>query len=227
MTEELWAKVDHYISERLFPPDPVLEATLLASAAAGLPDIQVTANQGRLLWLLARIQGATRILELGTLGGYSTICMARALPPSGRLVTLESDPNHARVARANLLEAGLGDVVELRVGLALDVLPQLAQEKHPPFDLTFIDADKASTADYFEWAVRLSRPGGLIIADNVVRKGAILDEKSSDSGVQGVRRFFDFVSKDKRVSTTAIQTVGAKGYDGFSISFIESMDGTI
>ncbi len=149
-----------------------------------------------------------------------------ALPPGGRLVTLESDPEHADVARANLIRAGLGDVVSLRVGRALDVLPQLALEKHPPFDLTFIDADKACTADYFDWAVRLSRPGGLIVVDNVVRKGAILDENSSDPSVQGVRRFFELASKDNRVSATAIQTVGSKGYDGFSIALVESLDGT-
>lgn len=221
MDEELWTKVDQYIIDRLVPSDVALEATIEASNAAGLPDIPVTANLGKFLWLLAKIQGAKNILEIGTLGGYSTIWLARALPPDGHLLTLESNPAHADVARANLLQAGLANIVELREGLAADVLPQLATEKYPPFDLTFIDADKASTANYFEWAVRLSRPGGVIIADNVVRKGAILDENSGDPDVEGVRRFFDLASQHKHVRTTAIQTVGAKGHDGFAISLIE------
>lgn len=226
MDEELWTEVDLYITERLVAADPDLEATLEGSRAAGLPEIQVTANQGKLLWLLAKIHRARHILEIGTLGGYSTIWLARALPPGGRLVTLESNPDYAELARRNLGQAGLGDVVELRVGLALDVLPQLASEKYPPFDLTFIDADKASTADYFEWAIRLSRPGGLVIIDNVVREGGILDENTGDPSIQGVRRFFDLASQDKRVSATAIQTVGSKGYDGFSIALIESVEET-
>lgn len=217
MTQEQWTAVDQYIADRVISPDAALEAALQASSAAELPDIQVTPNQGKLLWMLAATLGAKNILEVGTLGAYSTIWLARALPGDGRLITLEADPKHFAVAAANVARAGLTDIVEIRLGAALDTLPQLAAEHRSPFDLTFIDADKEQTADYFEWAVRLSRPGSLIIVDNVIRKGAILDPNSTDSRVRGVQRFFDLVSRDARVSVTAIQTVGAKGYDGMAI----------
>jgi predicted O-methyltransferase YrrM len=218
--EAQWTAVDRYVADRLIPPDAALDAALEASAAAGLPEIQVTPTQGKLLWLLATIQGARNILEIGTLGGYSTIWLAQALPLDGRLVTVESAAIHAEVARANIARAGLAEVVDLRLGRALDVLPQLEAEHKGPFDLTFIDADKASTPDYFEWAVRLSRRGSLIIADNVVREGAILDADSTDSGVQGVRLFYDLFAGNSRVSATAIQTVGSKGHDGFAIALV-------
>ena len=218
MTQEQWTAVDQYIADRLIPVDPALQAALDASALANLPDIQVTPNQGKLLWLLAATLGAKNILEIGTLGAYSTIWLARALRPDGRLITLEADPKHFAVASANIAQAGLSHVVEIRLGTALDTLPQLAAENRGPFDLTFIDADKEQTADYFEWAVRLSRPGSLIIVDNVIRKGAILDANSIDPSVRGVQNFFDLASHDPRVSVTAVQTVGAKGYDGMAIA---------
>ena len=218
MSKEQWTAVDQYIVDRLIPADPALEAALEASAAAELPDIQVTANQGKLLWLLAATLGAKSILEIGSLGAYSTIWMARALPRDGRLVTLEADPKHFAVASANIAQAGLSNIVEIRLGAALESLPQLAAENRGPFDLTFIDADKEHTADYFEWAVRLSRPGSLIIVDNVIRKGAIVEANSIDPSVRGVQKFFNLASRDVRVSVTAVQTVGAKGYDGMAIA---------
>src|SRR6516165_4797571 len=187
MTQEQWTAVDRYLTDLLVPPDPALDAALQASAAAGLPPIHVSPNQGKLLQLLARVQGARSILEIGTLGGYSTIWLARALPAGGRLLTLEADPRHAAVARANLARAGVADVVELRPGPAQETLPQLAAEGRGPFDLIFIDADKPSYPDYLAWALRLSRRGSLIIADNVVRNGAVIDPASADSRVQGVR----------------------------------------
>ncbi len=202
------------------PFDPALDAALEASVAAGLPPINVSPTQGKLLHLLVRIQGTRNILEIGTLGGYSTIWLARALPGDGRLITLEFDPKRAEVARANFLRAGLADVVELRVGRALDTLPQLAAEGRGPFDLIFIDADKPSTADYFAWALKLSRRGNVIIVDNVVRKGAVSDAASDDPNVHGMRRFFDALAAEKRVSATVIQTVGSKGYDGLAIAFV-------
>jgi predicted O-methyltransferase YrrM len=201
-------------------PDPALDAALDASVAAGLPAINVSPNQGKLLQLLARMLGARTILEVGTLGGYSTIWLARALPADGRLVTLESDPKHAEVARANIARAGLSGIVDLRVGLAIETLPKLAAEGIGPFDLIFIDADKVSTADYFAWALRLSRRGSLIIVDNVVRKGAVVDAASEDAKVQGIRRFNDVLAAEPRVSATVIQTVGVKGYDGFAIALV-------
>jgi predicted O-methyltransferase YrrM len=215
--QERWTAVDRYFSDLLVPPDAVLDAVLAASTAAGLPPINVAPNQGKLLHLLAQVQGARRILEIGTLGGYSTIWLARALPGGGRLVTLELDLKHAEVARENFARAGLARVIELRVGPALDTLPQIAAEKPEPFDLIFIDADKVSTADYFAWALKLSRPGGLIIVDNVVRKGAVVDARSEDPSVRGVRRFNEMLAAEKRVSATALQTVGCKGYDGFAL----------
>jgi predicted O-methyltransferase YrrM len=218
--QDQWAAVDEYLTDLLVPADPVLEAALGDSDAAGLPAISVTPTQGKLLWLFARLVGARKILELGTLGGYSTIWLARALPKDGRLITIEASPEHAEVAGANLQRAGLSDRVELRVGRGLDLLPNLASERIAPFDLIFIDADKISTADYFVWALKLSRPGTLIITDNVIRKGAIVDAKSRDSSVGGMRRFFELLAKEKGVSATAIQTVGSKGYDGFAIAIV-------
>jgi predicted O-methyltransferase YrrM len=220
MTQELWTAVDQYITDWLLPPDPSLASALEASAAAGLPAINVSPSQGKLLHLLARLQGARAILEVGTLGGYSTIWLARALPEGGRLVTLEADPKHAEVARANIAQAGLAGVVELRLGPALETLPRLEAEGLGPFDLVFIDADKPSTADYFVWAMRLTRRGSLIVVDNVVRKGAVADAASDDPNVQGVRRFYERLASEPGVSATAIQTVGVKGYDGFAIALV-------
>ncbi|WP_341529115.1 O-methyltransferase [Nostoc sp. UHCC 0302] len=202
------------------PPDPALDAALEASATEGLPPHNVSPNQGKLLLLLAQIHRANSILEIGTLGGYSTIWLARALPTDGRLITLEADPKHAEIARANIARAGLAKVVDLRLGRALDTLPQLAAEGCGPFDLIFIDADKPSNPDYFAWALKLSRRGTLIIADNVVRNGAVIDAASSDLSVQGVRRFNELLAIEPRVSATAIQTVGSKGYDGFAIAIV-------
>jgi len=218
--QDQWTAVDRYITDLLVPPDSVLDATLQASAEAGLPPHNVSPNQGKLLLLLAQAQGARSILEIGTLGGYSTIWLARALPADGHLVTLEADPKHAQVARANIARAGLADVVELRLGWALDTLRQLADEGRGPFDLIFIDADKCNSPDYFTWALKLSRRGSLIIADNVVRGGAVIDAASGDPSVQGVRRFNELVAAEPRVSATAIQTVGSKGYDGFAIVLV-------
>jgi predicted O-methyltransferase YrrM len=220
MNQETWTAVDRYLAGLFVPSDPALDAALEASAAAGLPPIGVSPVQGKLLQLLARIQGARNILEIGTLGGYSTIWLARALPAGGRLITLEFDPKHAEVARANLVRAGLAGVVELRVGRALDTLPQLAAEGRGPFDFIFIDADKPSTADYFAWSLKLSRTGSVIIVDNVVRKGAVSDAASDDPNVRGMRRFFEALAAEKRVNATVIQTVGSKGYDGFAIAFV-------
>lgn len=220
MTAEQWTAVDDYITDLLIPPDPVLDAALQASVAAGLPPHNVSPNQGKLLQLLARVQGARTILEIGTLGGYSTIWLARALPTDGCLITLEADPKHAEVAWANIAGAGLADVVELRLGRALDTLPQIASEGWGPFDLIFIDADKLSNPDYFTWALRLSRRGSLIIIDNVVRNGAVANAASADPSVLGVRRLNELLAAEPRVSATAIQTVGSKGYDGFAIALV-------
>ncbi|HEV2108631.1 MAG TPA: O-methyltransferase [Thermomicrobiales bacterium] len=220
MTQEQWTAVDRYINDLLIPPDPMLNAVLRASEAAGLPPINVSPNQGKFLMLLARIQGARAILEIGTLGGFSTIWLARGLPADGHLITLEADPSHARVARANFERAGLGDIVELRLGRALDTLPRLAAEGRGPFDLIFIDADKPSNPDYFTWALKLSRPGSVIVVDNVVRSGAVVDPDSNDPGIQGVRRLNALLASEPRVSATAIQTVGGKGYDGFAIALV-------
>src|ERR1700722_4420252 len=210
MTEKVWTAVDHYFNDEFLDPDPALSAALQASEAAGLPHINVSPSQGKFLQLLAQLHGARCILEIGTLGGYSTIWLGRALPPGGRLITLECDAKHAQIALANVARAGLSDIVEVRLGPALDTLPKLAAEKLGPFDLIFIDADKPGYPDYFTWAVKLSRRGTLIIADNVVRKGAITDAASNDPNVQGMRRFYDAVAAEPRVSATAIQTVGSK-----------------
>ncbi|HKW29925.1 MAG TPA: O-methyltransferase [Verrucomicrobiae bacterium] len=224
MNPETWAAVDRYLTDLFEPSDAGLAAALAASTAAGLPSINVSPAQGKLLQLLARIQRARNILEIGTLGGYSAIWLARALPVDGRLITLEFDSKHAEVARANIARAGLGDVVELRVGRALDTLPQLAAEGRGPFDLIFIDADKPSTADYFAWSLKLSRPGSLIMVDNVVRNGAVVDAASDDPRVQGMRRFFDALTAEKRVDATVVQTVGSKGYDGFALARVRESD---
>ena len=220
MTQEKWTAVDKYFGDLLVPGDPALEAALRDSAAAGLPPIHVSPTQGKLLHLLAQLQGAKSILEIGTLGGYSTIWLARALPRGGRLVTLEADERHARVARANIERAGLADVVELVLGGALDTLPRLAAQGRGPFDLIFIDADKPAYPDYLAWALKLSKPGTLIIADNVVRKGAVIDAQSRDPNVLGTRRFNDMLAAERRLTATAIQTVGSKGYDGFAIALV-------
>jgi predicted O-methyltransferase YrrM len=220
MSEELWTAVDGYINSQLVPSDPALEGALEACDAAGLPSISVTPSQGKLLNLLARMQGAKHILEIGTLGGYSTIWLARALPANGRLVTLEADPRHAQVASKNIARAGLAHLVELREGRALDTLPELAAEGLESFDLIFIDADKRNNPHYFEWALKLSHKGSLIIVDNVVREGAVIEGDSTDEDVQGTRRFFEMLGQEQHVISTAIQTVGSKGYDGFAIALV-------
>ncbi|HVZ66275.1 MAG TPA: O-methyltransferase [Lacunisphaera sp.] len=222
MSHETWAAVDRYLEEKFLPADPAFDAALKASAAAGLPEIQVTPHQGKFLHLLARIQQARRILEVGTLGGYSTLWLARALPTGGRVVTIELDPKHAAVARANFAAAGMADRIDLEVGRAVDVLAQLATAGAAPFDLVFIDADKAGTADYFRLALRLSRPGTVIVVDNVVRKGAVADPASTDAAVQGIRRFNDVAAAEPRVTAAALQTVGSKGYDGFALLLVTS-----
>ena len=220
MTPEHWTAVDQYIIDQMIPPDAALDDALRDSEAAGLPAINVTPPLGKFLHLLAKLSGARNILELGTLGGYSTIWLARALPAGGRVITLEADPKHAEVARANIARAGLAGVVELRFGKALDTLPQLEAEARGPFDFIFIDADKENNAAYFTWALRLARPGTLIIVDNVVRNGAVIDAASTDTRVQGVRRLFEALSKEPRVAATVLQTVGSKGYDGFVIALV-------
>ena len=220
MSQDRWTAVDSYLADRLVKADAALDAALADGAAAGLPPIGVAPNQGKLLHLLARVRGARNILEIGTLAGYSTIWLARALPPGGRLVTLEADPKHAAIARKNLARAGLGNMVDVRIGLALDTLPRLEQERRGPFDFVFIDADKPNIPEYFEWALRLSREGSVIVVDNVVRDGAVLDADSADASVQGVRRFNDLLRQDGRVTATAIQTVGSKGYDGFAVALV-------
>ena len=220
VSQEQWTAVDRYITDLVVPADAVLDAALADSVAAGLPAISVSPNQGKFLNLLARIQGARSILEIGTLGGYSTIWLARAMPEGGRLVTLESEPKHAEVARANIARANLSGVVTLRLGRALDTLPLLETEADKPYDFVFIDADKVSTAEYFGWALKLTRRGSLIVVDNVVRKGAVVDESSDDPNVQGVRRFYQMLASEPRVSATAVQTVGSKGYDGFALALV-------
>lgn len=220
MTDERWTAVDTYVTGLLHPPDPVLDAALADSNAADLPTIAVSPAQGKFLTLLALGLGARDILEIGTLGGYSTICLARALPSDGHLITLEYEPKHATVARANIARAGLAGLVELRLGRAADTLPQLAAEDRGPFDLIFIDADKPGYAEYFAWAVKLSRRGTVIIADNVVRDGKVADPTNDDPMVQGIRRFYEALGAESRVSATTIQTVGSKGYDGFTIAVV-------
>jgi predicted O-methyltransferase YrrM len=220
MPEALWDAVDQYLDETLCLTDEALEHAVAASHAAGLPDIQVSPTQGRFLQILAASIGARRILEIGTLGGYSAICLARSLPrndPDARLVTLEYQEKHAKVARANLEHAGLQGLVEVRVGRALDLLPQVEKDFDLPFDLAFIDADKENNGRYFDWALRLVRVGGLIVVDNVVRRGGLANANSQDPGIRGSRELFERVQKEPRVSATALQTVGVKGYDGFAL----------
>jgi predicted O-methyltransferase YrrM len=220
MTQETWTAVDCYIADLLAQPDEALEHALEASDAAGLPAIAVSAAQGKFLQLVARICGARRILEIGTLAGYSTIWLARALPKDGRLVSLELDPKHAEVAQANFARAGLGDIVEIRVGPAIEALPVIAEEDGGPFDLIFIDADKPTIPDYFKWSLQLSHPGTIIVVDNVVREGAVIDAESEDASVKGVRKLNDMLAAEPRVSATVLQTVGSKGYDGFALILV-------
>jgi predicted O-methyltransferase YrrM len=220
VSQELWTKVDEYIGGKLAPEDPDLAAVLRANADAGMPAHDVSPVQGKLLHLLARIQGAREILEIGTLGGYSTIWLARALPPGGRLTTLEIDATRAEVARANLIRCGLAGRVDVRIGPALQTLQTLKAEGAGPFDLVFIDADKPNNPHYLEWAVMLTRPGGVIIGDNVVRNGAVADPQSSDVNGLGVRQFLEAMGRHPRLAATAIQTVGVKGYDGFALAIV-------
>jgi predicted O-methyltransferase YrrM len=218
MRDKRWTDVDRYLGESLRLGDPALDAALDANAAAGLPSIDVSELQGQLLHLLARMVGARRILEIGTLGGYSTICMARAVGEGGRVITLEAEPEHAKVATANIARAGLSGRVDLRLGLALDTLPTLAAEA--PFDLIFIDADKESMTDYLTWALRLSRVGTVIVGDNVVRGGEVANERSTDPDVRGVQRYLKMIGANPRLIGTALQTVGSKGWDGLAIALV-------
>jgi len=218
--QKIWIDVDQYFTEQLHLSDPLLDAAMQANAAAELPAIDVAPNQGKFLNILACLTHSKKILEVGTLGGYSTIWLARALPPGGRLISLEFNPKHAEVAKSNIRRAGLSGRVEIRVGAALDSLPQIEKEGIAPFDFIFIDADKPNNPGYLEWAVKLARPGTLIIVDNVVRDGAISDASSSDPTILGTRKMFDLMSRDARLSSTALQTVGSKGYDGFALAIV-------
>lgn len=220
MDPDRWAAVDRYLTDLVVRPDPVLDAALEASAAAGLPPINVTPSQGKLLALLVQMRSARTVLEVGTLGGYSTIWMARALPAGGRLVTLEVHPHYAEVAQGNIARAGVDGVVEVRVGPALATLARLADERAQPFDLVFIDADKPANPDYFSWALKLTRRGSVIVVDNVVRGGAVVDAGSADPGVVGTRRLYELLGQEPRVAATVIQTVGGKGYDGFAVAVV-------
>ena len=215
-----WTAVERWLDAQLIAPDPTLDAVLAGNAAAGLPAHDVSPSQGKLLHLLARIAGARAILEIGTLGAYSTIWLARALPADGVVVTLEADARHAEVARANLARAGVASRVELRVGAALETLPLLAAERRAPFDLVFIDADKRSNVAYLDWALRLARPGAAIVIDNVVRDGAVLDASSADETVRGVRALAERLADEPRIDATALQTVGGKGWDGFVLALV-------
>jgi predicted O-methyltransferase YrrM len=221
MDQETWSAVDEFVGETLVPDDEALQGALDAAEAAGLPQIQVSPPQGKLLQMLARLQGARTVLEFGTLGGYSTILLARALPDGGKLITLEANADYAEVARGSIERAGLADVIDLRVGPALETLPVLEDEGAGPFDLTFIDADKVNTPDYFAWALDRSRPGSLIVADNVVRNGTLADAAGGDPAAQAQRRLHQMLATDPRVTATTIQTVGSKGYDGFTIALVE------
>jgi predicted O-methyltransferase YrrM len=221
MTQETWTAVDHYIADRLLAPDAALKAALEMSEAVGLPPINVSPPQGKMLMMLAQLHGARTVLEIGTLGGYSTIWLARALPPGGRVVTLEVDPKHAKVAVANVARAGFSEMVEVVVGPALETLPRIEADRRGPFDFVFIDADKPNNPNYFAWALKLARKGSVIIVDNVVREGAVVDANSKDPRVQGTRRLFEMLAAEPRVSATAIQTVGSKGYDGFALMIVD------
>ena len=220
MHDAIWAAVDRYLAATVVGSDAVLDEALRLSKEAGLPQIAVSPAQGKLLQIIALATGARRILEIGTLGGYSTIWLGRALPPGGTLVTIEVEPAHAEVAWANLERAGLTEVVHLRLGPALQVLPQLEAEQADPFDMVFIDADKPSNPEYLSWAFRLTRPGSTIIVDNVVRDGSVLDESGTDAAVIGTRTMLQTMGSDPRLSATAIQTVGVKGYDGLAIAVV-------
>jgi|SRR5882757_41622 len=220
MVDERWAAVDNYFGDLMIGEDPVLDAALAASDAAGLPPIAVSPTLGKLLHLLARATGARRILEVGTLGGYSTIWLGRALPAGGRLISLEAVDKHAEVARSNVAAAGLSEVVDIRVGPALEALPKLAAEQGDPFDLIFIDADKENNVAYFDWAIRLARAGSMIIVDNVVRDGKVLDANNPDPRVQGSRQFAELVGAQNRASATTLQMVGVKGWDGFTLAVV-------
>jgi predicted O-methyltransferase YrrM len=220
MTQEQWTAVDRYLTEILVPPDPVLDSVLRASDEAGLPAINVSPTQGKFLMILAQILQATAILEIGTLGGYSTIWLARGMAAGGQLITLEANPKHAKVARNNIAKAGLSSSITVREGKALELLPHVAKEQDRPFDMIFIDADKPNNPDYFSWALRLSRPGSVIVVDNVVRGGAVINARSADPNVQGVRKLNALLAAEPRIVATTIQTVGSKGYDGFSIAHV-------
>jgi predicted O-methyltransferase YrrM len=220
MSDELWSNVDEYLVDLLLPPDSALEEALANSATAGLPPISVAPNQGKFLELLARIQQSHRILEIGTLGGYSTIWLARALPSDGTLVSLELESVHADVARKNIERAGLAHAVDVRVGPAAASLEELINDDVEPFDFIFIDADKERYPKYLELSLRLSRPGTVIVADNVVRDGEVVNANSADERVAGVRRFLELAGADERIDATAIQTVGSKGYDGFALLIV-------
>lgn len=213
---DTWTSVDAYFAEMAVKPDPSYQAVYDASIAAGLPDIAVSAAEGKQLYLMAKMCGARRILEIGTLGGYSSLWLARALPPDGKLITLEYSPKHAEVARANLTKAGVGDRVEVKIGAALDLLPTL----QGPFDLFFLDANKDGYPGYFRWAVKLSRPGSVIVADNMVRQGTVIDAASPEPAVQGVRKMLDAVAAEPRVEASVIQTVGSRGYDGYLVAVV-------
>lgn len=221
MNQESWTEVDHYVTQLLVEPDAALTGALRANAEAGLPPIDVSPAQGKFLMLLVQLSGARRVLEIGTLGGYSTIWMARGLPEGGRLVTLESVPRHAEVARSNIARAGVADRVEVRLAPAVETLAQLVSEGAKPFDLVFIDADKPNNAAYLQWAMMLTRPGSVIVCDNVVRNGHVVDEDGTDESVVGTRAFFDAVAEDPRLEATAIQTVGVKGWDGFALARVK------
>ena len=220
--QDVWESVEQYLDKVLVMQDSALQDSLASAEAAKLPAIQVSSGQGKMLHLMARILGARNILEIGTLAGYSTIWMARALPEGGRIITLEADPKHADVARKNFARAGVETKVELRLGKALDTLPQIAAEGRGPFDMFFIDANKSNMPEYFEWSLKLARTGSFIIADNVVREGAVLDPNSKDPDIQGIRRFLNMVGKEKRASGTALQTVSSKSYDGFALVLVTS-----
>jgi predicted O-methyltransferase YrrM len=220
--EELWTDVDAYTNGLLIPPDTSLDAALETSTKAGLKAINVAPNQGKFLMILALTCNAKNILEIGTLGGYSTIWLARALPEGGHLITLEVDPKCAEVATANVARAGLSKRVELRLGKALESLPKLEAEGKGPFDLIFIDANKNDNCEYFEWALKLARPGSLIVVDNVVRKGTVIDAQSQDPDVIGTRRLFEKLATEKRVDATVLQTVGVKGHDGLAFAFVRA-----
>ena len=221
MSQKLWSKVDNYIVERLTRADDALDAALKSNAAAGLPQIDVSPAQGKFLHLLAKLIGARRILEIGTLGGYSTIWLARGLAEGGRVISLEADAKHARAARENIARAGLSDRVEIRLGRALDTLPSVEAGGLGPFDLIFIDADKPNNPGYLQWALKLARPGAVIVCDNVIRDGAVADAASRDANTRGARELFDAIAAEPRLTATALQTVGAKGYDGFAIAMVD------